>query len=109
MTRRHLSKHHPLWDLELCVRRGLYPENPILLHRYIDFGAERSRWTDNKRIFQVILDAINDQSVASHWRLICLENAYKPLAAMRLFAKCHADRKATVACEDSLRRVKPFL
>ena len=109
MVARFLSKDHPVWNLELCVRRGLYPENPVLLDRYIGFGKERLKWSDSNRIFQIILATVCDSSVPSHWRRTCLENAYKPLVAMRLFAESDGDRAATVACEDSLRRIKPLL
>ena len=80
--------------LEAAVRYGYRPDDPHLLDLYLKMGAEQANGQSEAverrlhlRLFNTLLDAICDSSVARHWRCLCLDNIYRPLRAMERLAR----------------------
>ncbi|GAA0821432.1 hypothetical protein GCM10009111_28420 [Colwellia asteriadis] len=43
--------------------------------------------------FYLLLDAINDTLLPSHWRALCLDNIYQPLLALQRLSDCTDTKK----------------
>ncbi len=78
-----------LWHwLGAQIRWGLSPDDPALINRYLDAGLQSCKtpgiepWQANERSFRTLLATATDGSLPWHWRLTCLDNAHRPLAAL---------------------------
>jgi len=86
--------------LECMIRNGHQPDNPCLLDRYLALGEARAATnlpaTEQRavhmRTFNTLLETICDSCIATHWRVLCLDQIYKPLIAMERLASTQTDR-----------------
>ena len=88
--------------LEAAVRYGQRPDSPHLLYRYLEMGAEQANGQPEAverrvhlRLFNTLMEAICDCSVARHWRCLCLDTIYRPLCAMERLARS-GDQKGEI-------------
>lgn len=82
-----------LWHwLGAQIRWGLKPDDPTLIHRYLDAGRQACQtegiepWRAGERSFLTLLAAATDRELPWHWRITCLDNAHRPLAALAALA-----------------------
>jgi|GEM_PF-1094901 len=87
--------------LQEKVRYGLEPDNPRLLQEVFglveettDGYAKKSIKILNWSIFELLLESIKDKSVPSNWRMMCLDNAYRPLRNLYKMAETNRDHTA---------------
>lgn len=83
---------HPLVELwhwlGARIRWGLTPDDPSLIHRYLDAAQQAcgadgvEPWQAGERSFCTLLSAATDRSLPWHWRVSCLDIAHRPLAAL---------------------------
>lgn len=86
--------------LEYAIRNGHQPDNPCLLDRYLTLGEARAgayqpateQRAVHMRAFNTLLETICDSCIATHWRVLCLDQIYKPLIAMERLASTQTDR-----------------
>uniref|UniRef100_UPI0035149331 hypothetical protein n=1 Tax=Pontibacterium sp. TaxID=2036026 RepID=UPI0035149331 len=87
--------------LERMIRNGHQPDNPCLLDRYLALGEARAsayrpaaaRHAVHMRTYTTLLETICDSCIATHWRVLCLDQIYKPLIAMERLASTQTDKK----------------
>ncbi len=74
------------------IRWGEEPDNPSLIHQWLsqenndEQHLASSRETLRQRYesqFNLLLEAVVDELVPSHWRCICLDNIYRPLQFLK--------------------------
>lgn len=89
-----------LWHwLGAQIRWGLKPDDPRLIHRYLDAGRQACQtegiepWRAGERSFLTLLAAATDRELPWHWRITCLDNAHRPLAALAGQFGKHAARQ----------------
>lgn len=87
--------------LEAAVRYGEQPDNPPLLNGYLTMSERIA--TDllgssgvrklHLRVARVLLDTLCDTCVPRHWRCLCLDHIYRPLAAAERFVQTEVDKR----------------
>ncbi|MEM7466562.1 MAG: hypothetical protein AAF387_06710 [Pseudomonadota bacterium] len=95
-----LSSKIELNNLRHTIRYGLQPDEPSLLSVWLEKDTavlqQGSSVTERRRVhvrqFELLLDTIADELVAANWRQLCLDQIYKPLAAL---AKITNDEMST--------------
>jgi hypothetical protein len=81
----------PIDVIETRIRRGMEHNNPPLVNIYLlqiaDLAAAKTtsaaKFVVAKRAFQLLYDTIVDESVAVHWRELCLDKINLPLQLMK--------------------------
>ncbi len=85
------------------IRRGEQPNKPELIDLWLELdnccslfnhqiqfceccSLERQRQHYEQQ-FRLLLETVVDEIVASHWRCICLDNVYRPLANIKRLVK----------------------
>ena len=81
--------------LERKIRLGVEPDNPELLGLWLqeqERKIQQECYTiEMKREcylaqFHLLLDVIADDLVLKHWRCLCLDNIFKPIASLKRLA-----------------------
>jgi len=81
------------------VRYAEDEDNPDLLSFWLmaeqtlftgsnSFSDEDARWQLYQGQFRLLLDAICDNLLPEHWRLLCLDNIYRPLTELNRISQC---------------------
>ncbi|MEM9305598.1 MAG: hypothetical protein AAGE01_26040 [Pseudomonadota bacterium] len=94
------GREDPFERLERIVRFGLEPDQPQLIEAYLQLAETRcanlstqSTWRFHRDIFRLMLEVICDPCVPRHWRFVCLDHAYRPIARLWSQANTRAEER----------------
>ena len=77
-------------EIERDIRWGRLPDRPDILYHYLlDCEAEAMTLENSvaqnllRQLVDLLVEVICDASVPYHWRCLCLDNIYRPMACLR--------------------------
>ncbi|REL25732.1 hypothetical protein DXX93_03630 [Thalassotalea euphylliae] len=84
--------------LEQKIRQGTDPDNPVLIHLWLSCQQTENLSLDKLRAkhtaqFKLLLEAVLDELVPTHWRRTCLDNIYLPLSALKKLSNNEASEQ----------------
>ncbi len=84
--------------LQRQVRYGTSPDDPNILESYLrssELSASYSKKLaklKSRKALNTLVETICDDLVPNHWRELCLNNLYRPLASLYKLAKNEEER-----------------
>ncbi|MEM1403035.1 MAG: hypothetical protein AAGG55_06880 [Pseudomonadota bacterium] len=76
--------------LSHCIRFGTCPDNPGYLNRYLNACEQDAHGSTDSYAREVyeeavflLLDTAADETIAPHWRRLCLDHIHRPLRGLR--------------------------
>jgi len=81
------------------IRHGKQPNRCDLIDKYLELTNALCKKQPlsqqqliHTKVFKLLLNTMSDSLVVEHWRLLCLNNLYKPLFALKRLAQSKADK-----------------
>jgi hypothetical protein len=96
----HESPHLENWRaLSLRVRCAFHPNEPRAIEHYLAEGRYLARFTATPHVliaestFRLLIDTAHDTALPSHWRSLCLDQAWRPLRDLQALAHSPLQRQ----------------
>ena len=77
-------------EIERDIRWGRLPDRPDILYQYLLDCEATAMTLENsiardlfRQLVDLLVEVICDASVPYHWRCLCLDNIYRPMACLR--------------------------
>lgn len=101
--------------LRAAVRQGSDPDNPALLYYWFEFervaileASSECLREKCRHQFRLLIDTYSDLLVPRQWRILCLDNIYRPFEELRLLVRSEQQRKELLQLEFELRIIAHF-
>ena len=97
-----------------AVRAGSYPDNPALLHQWLAIAPGDNEDAEIivkhfEHQFDTLMATVLDISIATQWRLSCLDAIFKPIRALQLRSQCRLSEKTVSRLLHTLAMYRPEL
>ncbi len=93
------DRRNRVCEIERDIRWGRLPDRPDILYQYLIDCEAASETLENSlaqdlfgRLVDLIVEVICDSCVPYHWRCLCFDNLYRPMACLRKRAETPTER-----------------
>lgn len=109
------SNSRELNKLELDIRYACTPDEPRVLHGYLNrLETEAASSSPSKkraiyqRAYELLIETISDSLLPWHWRVLCLDQMYRPLCALEKLANSPQRRREQAKRQASFTAISHF-